>query len=78
MLDFVSAFFFGFTSSESPIQLFYPDPVSQLINFPPGMVPLFLVPYAILFHTMSLLTHILHGNEGQQRETTTSLKQVSI
>jgi hypothetical protein len=77
MLDFVSTFFFGFTSSESPIQLFYPDPVSQLINFPTGsMVPLFLVPYAILFHTMSLLTNILHGNEGQQPETKrTSLKQ---
>lgn len=55
MVDFISAFFFGFTSAESPLQLFYPEPASRLIWFPTGLIPLFLVPYAIFFHTLSWL-----------------------
>jgi len=54
--DFASAFFFGFTSSESPFQLFFPERPSRLIEFPTGMIPLFLVPYAIFFHGLSWLT----------------------
>ena len=53
--DFISAFFFGFTSSESPVQIFYPEITNNLILFPTGMIPLFLVPYAIFFHTLSYL-----------------------
>ena len=53
--DFLSAFFFGFTSSESPVQIFYPEIKNRLILFPTGMIPLFLVPYAIFFHTLSYL-----------------------
>ncbi|MGB0371601.1 MAG: hypothetical protein ACPGN3_09630 [Opitutales bacterium] len=56
VLDFVSAFFFGFFSSDTPLQLFsfdHPNPVSL---FPTGLIPLFLVPYAIFFHTLSWLS----------------------
>jgi hypothetical protein len=53
--DFLSAFFFGFTSGEGPQNLFPQTRPSRLIEFPTGMIPLFLVPYAIFFHTLSLL-----------------------
>jgi hypothetical protein len=55
--DFLSAFFFGITSSEGPFQLFYPNITNNLILFPTGMIPLFLVPYAIFFHTLSILNY---------------------
>ena len=56
--DFLSAFFFGFTSSEgSPLQLFFPAVTNRLILFPTGMIPLFLVPYAIFFHILSWLNY---------------------
>ena len=55
--DFISAFFFGITSSEGPIQSFHPAVTNNLIRFPTGMIPLFLVPYAIFFHTLSLLNY---------------------
>ena len=58
MADFVSAFFFGFTSTQGPFQLFFPDAPNRLIMFPTGMIPLFLVPYAIFFHVLSLLTYL--------------------
>ena len=58
VLDFISAFFFGFTSAESPLQLFYPVEPSRLIWFPTGLIPMFLVPYAIFFHTLSYLNAV--------------------
>ena len=58
--DFISAFFFGFTSSATPLQLFFPDVQNQIILFPTGMIPLFLVPYAIFFHTLSALNYAMH------------------
>lgn len=58
MVDFLSAFFFGFTSTQGPFQLFFPDVPNRLIMFPTGMIPLFLVPYAIFFHVLSLLTYL--------------------
>lgn len=61
--DFLGAFFFGFTSSEGPQQLFFPKVTNDLLLFPTGMIPLFLVPYAIFFHTLSWLS---------LRQTTTS------
>lgn len=57
VLDFVSAFFFGFTSSETPVQLFFPAVPNTVVVFPTGMIPLFLVPYAIFFHTLSALNY---------------------
>jgi hypothetical protein len=65
--DFVSAFFFGFTSTPGPLQLFFPDNPNRLMVFPTGMIPLFLVPYAIFFHVLSLLNYLkfqrLHRKE---------------
>ena len=55
--DFLSAFFFGFTSTPGPAQLFFPAVENRLIFFPTGLIPLFLVPYAIFFHTLSLLSY---------------------
>ncbi len=62
--DFITAFFFGFTSSPTPLQLFYPEVPNQIILFPTGMIPLFLVPYAIFFHTLSALNYSMHGGKG--------------
>ena len=56
-VDFLSAFFFGFGSSETPIQLFFPEVPNQIILFPTGLIPLFFVPYAIFFHTLSWLSY---------------------
>lgn len=55
--DFLGAFFFGFTSSASPLQLFHPEVPNNVIVFPTGMIPLFLVPYAIFFHGLSVLNY---------------------
>ena len=55
--DFLSAFFFGFGSSETPVQLFFPEVPNRVIVFPTGLIPLFLVPYAIFFHTLSWLSY---------------------
>ena len=56
--DFLSAFFFGFGSSETPIQLFFPEVPNNVIVFPTGLIPLFLVPYAIFFHVLSGLSYV--------------------
>jgi len=52
--DFVSAFFFGFTSAATPFQLFAFDLPNQVSLYPTGLIPLFLVPYAIIFHILSI------------------------
>lgn len=54
LLDFASAFFFGFTSSVSPVQLFAFDNPNRVLEYPLGLIPLFLVPYAIMAHLLSL------------------------
>jgi hypothetical protein len=56
-LDFLSAFFFGFFSSSTPLQLFFPDIPNTVLAFPTGMIPLYLVPYAIFCHTLSALNY---------------------
>jgi hypothetical protein len=52
--DFSSAFFFGFLSSETPLQLFSYDFPNQVIEYPTGLIPLFLVPFAVVFHILSI------------------------
>ena len=37
--------------------LFFPETPSQLLLYPTGMIPLFLVPYAIFFHGLSALQY---------------------
>lgn len=56
--DLLSAFFFAATSAEGPIQLFFPAVTNNLRLFPTGMIPLFLVPCAIFFHTLSMLNYL--------------------
>ena len=56
--DFLSAIFFGYTSSEVPGQLFYPAVANDAAHFPTGMIPYFLVPLAIFFHTLSMLNYL--------------------
>ena len=52
--DFVSAFFFGFTSGANPLQLFSFEMPNQVILYPTGLIPMFLVPFAICYHILSL------------------------
>ena len=52
--DFISAFFFGITSSATPLQLFAFDQPNQVQLYPTGLIPLFLVPYAVIFHILSI------------------------
>lgn len=54
LTDFASAFFFGFTSSATPVQLFAFDNPNRVIEYPLGLIPVFLVPYAIMAHLLSL------------------------
>ena len=58
--DFLSAFIFGFGSSETPVQIFFPEVPNNVIVFPTGMIPLFLVPYAVFFHVLSGLSYWRH------------------
>ncbi|MEM9009800.1 MAG: hypothetical protein AAGE18_01130 [Pseudomonadota bacterium] len=54
LVDFTSAFFFGFTSSATPVQLFAFDNPNRVIEYPLGLIPVFLVPYAVMAHLLSL------------------------
>ena len=54
LVDFASAFFFGFTSAATPVQLFAFDNPNRVLEWPLGFVPTLLVPYAIAAHLMSL------------------------
>ena len=71
MLDFASAFFFGFTSNEGPQQLFFPEVPNRVLAFPTGMVPMFLVPCAIFFHALSWLK--LRGEVAARTSTVDTL-----
>lgn len=55
LLDFASALFFGVTSSDTPFQLFSHDAPNRVREFPLGLIPLFLVPYATVAHLLSLV-----------------------
>lgn len=55
LLDFMSAFFFGFTSFQGPAQLFAIGFENQANLFPTGVIPFYLVPYAITFHILSII-----------------------
>lgn len=55
ILDFVMAFSFGFLSLPGPFQVFAVDFDNQVNLFPTGMIPIFLVPYALVFHVLSFI-----------------------
>jgi hypothetical protein len=61
--NFLSAFFFGFTSLPGPARLFANGSENQVNLFPTGIIPLFLVTYAITYHMLSLL------HNAQKRST---------
>lgn len=61
MLDFLSVFFFGFFSSIKEVQLFYHDATHNPTVFPIGLIPFFVVQYAICSHTLSLLNQKKYG-----------------
>ncbi len=54
IVDFISAFFFGFTTSSTPVQLFSFDQPNNVIQYPTGLIPLLLVPTAVIAHILSL------------------------
>ena len=58
VVDWLSAGFFGYTSSEVPGQLFHPAVPNDVAHFPIGIIPLFLVPHGIFFHTLSMLNYL--------------------
>ena len=58
MIDLSVAFFLGATTAQGPLQLFFPEVTNNLRLFPTGLIPLFLVPSAIFFHTFSLLHYL--------------------
>lgn len=76
MADFLSAFFFGFTSDPSDPLLFGSDASDTPVVFPIGLIPLYLVPSAIFFHFLSLLSQYMHGTvatkESRDLNTTKS------
>ena len=53
-IDFFFAFFFGFTTSQNPAQLFCHEFPNRVIEYPLGLIPTFLVPYAVIAHILSL------------------------
>ena len=55
ILDFLSAFFFGFTNLPGSVQLFAHCFENQINLFPTGIIPLFLVPYAIIYNMLSFI-----------------------
>ncbi len=52
--DFVSAYFFGFTTGATPLQLFSFEMPNLVILYPTGLIPMLLVPIAIGYHILSL------------------------
>jgi hypothetical protein len=52
--DAISAFFFGFFSSDTPVQLFSHDFPNRVIEYPTGLIPLFLICFAVCMHVLSL------------------------
>lgn len=52
--DAISAFFFGFLSSATPVQLFSLDFPNRVIEYPTGIIPLFLICFAVCMHVLSL------------------------
>ncbi len=73
LLDFVSAFFFGFTSSETPVQLFSFDNPNEVTEYPLGLIPLFLVPYAVIAHILSL-TQLSRDRQNERIDDRERLK----
>lgn len=66
--DVVNAFFFGFLSSPTPVQIFAFDRPNQVIEYPTGLIPMFLISFALVFHVLSI-----EEARRQQREAKNTL-----
>ncbi len=54
IVAFVQAFFFGIVTSANAMQLFAFDNPNRVMSWPFVLIPLFLVPYAMMAHVLSL------------------------
>lgn len=54
IIDFISAFSIGFFSSKGPWQLLSLDMPNKVYLSPTGLIPFYLVPYASIYHILSL------------------------
>jgi hypothetical protein len=54
VVDAISAFFFGFFSSATPVQLFSHNFPNVVIQYPTGLIPLYLICFAVCMHVLSL------------------------
>ena len=63
--DAVSAFFFGFFSSATPMQLFSHDFPNRVIEYPTGLIPLYLICFAVCLHVLSLAEWRRSTNESK-------------
>ena len=52
---FVQAFFFAIVTSANAVQLLAFDNPNRVMTYPFSLIPLFLVPYAVLAHVLSLV-----------------------
>ncbi len=68
--DAASAFFFGFFSSATPVQLFSHDFPNRVIEYPTGLIPLYLICFAVCLHVLSLaeLRRGRSENKGAENE----------
>lgn len=64
LVDLSSAFFFAFTTTAGPGQIFFPEIANNISLFPVGVVPMFLVPAAIFLHILSLLNYRKYQRPG--------------
>jgi hypothetical protein len=51
--DAISAFFFGVFSSDTPVWLFSHDFPNRVIEYPTGLILLFLICFAVGMHVLS-------------------------
>jgi hypothetical protein len=67
IMDFISAFFFGFFSSAGPWQIFSISMPNQVSLYPTGLIPFYLVPYACISHVLSLYVAWRHRDIDFQK-----------
>lgn len=65
LIDFAMAFLFGFFSLPGPFQLFAKGFDNQVNLFPTGLIPFYLVPYAIVYHVLSFINLQRKSLEGK-------------
>lgn len=54
LIDIASAFFFGIASASTPLQILSFELPNRVSEYPTGLIPGFLVPFAVAGHILSL------------------------